>query len=102
MNTENDEGVSFNNNLSKWIVKVEENGKIINLGFYDNKEDAILARNKYVNYTNKTVEEEIAIQKTDEEPQVIIQTHEDPIEEELVKQMFYKDIGKNYSKIILQ
>ena len=75
------EGISFHENLSKWLVNVKDNGKTIHLGFYDTKDEAVLARDKYYNPDNQS-------NKGDED--------------KLVKQLFYKECGNNYSKIILK
>ena len=63
------------------MVKVEDKGKIINLGFYETKEEAISARNKYHNPVIQSEKEE---------------------EDKLVKQLFQKDDGDNYTKIFLK
>lgn len=46
------EGISYNDNLSKWFVYVKNEGKYVNLGFYDTKEEAILAKHNYFKNLN--------------------------------------------------
>ena len=75
------EGITFYSNLSKWFVRVKDNEKTINLGFYDTIENAILARDNYYNSNNQSKKES---------------------EDKLLKQLYKKDCGNNYSKIILK
>lgn len=98
-NAKESEGVSFNSDISKWIVKVENDGKIINLGFYDTKDEAILARENY--YNNQSPNE--AFNKSlEEELETTSQEDKKYLEEKPLKHLFYKDKGEDYSNVLLK
>lgn len=53
-NTSGCSGVVYNKCLNKWIARIQNNYKVINLGCFNNKEDAILARKfAEIKYWNK-------------------------------------------------
>jgi hypothetical protein len=43
-NTSGHKGICFREKRNKWVAKIQIDGITINLGYFDNKEDAIQAR----------------------------------------------------------
>lgn len=95
------DGISFNKKLSKWFVYTKVNKEYINLGFYKTKEEAILARNKYFDahpYKENVNKSVLSVEEAEEE----IEKSEEETQNESVKQLFQKDGGDNYTKILLK
>ena len=91
------EGVSYNPRLSNWFVYGKNEDKYINLGFYQTKEEAILAKDKYYKYLNQG-----------EDPEKIIYTEEVKIdapnieEENNIKKELFRTDKEDTFNIVLK